>query len=223
MTREQYERFVGANPKNESHGIGGAEAYSPDPRGPQVGVTWYAAAAYCNWLSEQEHLETCYEPNEKGEYADGMKIVLDSRKRSGYRLPTEAEWEYVCRAGAVTSRYYGGSLDLLPRYAWYLQNSPKTQASPCGRLKPNELGLYDLLGNAYEWCQDENRTRSDDEGNDRDDNINNSLNIKSESHRLLRGGSFYYLPAYVRSAIRLWSAPSYRDTIYGFRPARTYP
>ena len=101
-----------------------------------------------------------------------MKIAADFRKRSGYRLPTEAEWEYVCRAGAVTSRYYGGSRRLLPRYAWYLQNSPKTQASPCGRLKPNELGLFDLLGNVYEWCQDQKHVPADEGQRQREDDIN---------------------------------------------------
>jgi formylglycine-generating enzyme required for sulfatase activity len=151
VTRAQYDRFLQQNPKYPRFRI---DQYSPDHQGPQVAVSWYDAAAYCNWLSEQEHLEACYEPNAKGEYAEGMKLAPDCLKRSGYRLPTEAEWEYVCRAGAVTSRSYGGSLELLRKYAWFLQNSPTTQANRCGRLKPNDLGLFDLLGNAWEWCLD---------------------------------------------------------------------
>jgi hypothetical protein len=154
VTREDYERFVQASPKHQRHGIGGAAADSPDPQGPQVGICWYDAAAYCNWLSAQEKLEPCYDPNENGEYAKGMKIGADFRKPSGYRLPTEKEWEYACRAGALTSRYYGGSVDLLGEYAWYFRNSPTTETSRCGRLKPNDLGLFDMLGNVYEWCLD---------------------------------------------------------------------
>ena len=83
-----------------------------------------------------------------------MKTVPDFLDRSGYRLPTEAEWEYACRSGAVTSRYYGGSVELLGQYAWYNQNS-KDRAWPCGLVKPNDLGLFDMLGNVYEWCQEQ--------------------------------------------------------------------
>jgi eukaryotic-like serine/threonine-protein kinase len=118
------------------------------------GPSWYEAAAYCNALSRRENLEECYAPNSEGEFAEGMTCAADFLDRPGYRLPTEAEWEYACRAGAVTSRYYGGSVALLEQYAWYNLNS-RVRAWPCGQLQPNDLGLFDMLGNLFEWCQDE--------------------------------------------------------------------
>ena len=123
----------------------------------------------------------CYEPNEEGQYAEGMRIRADALQRTGYRLPTEAEWEYACRAGAMTSRYYGLSEELLGQYAWYLTNTLGDRARPCGSLLPNDLGLFDMLGNVYEWCNGRYEAHPPDKGGNVDDNIKIYEYIKEQT------------------------------------------
>jgi formylglycine-generating enzyme required for sulfatase activity len=198
------------------------QKYSPDPDGPQTEVSWYEAAAYCNWLSRKEGLPECYEPKSQGEYAAGMKIKPDALTLVGYRLPTEGEWEYACRAGAETSRYYGAGVDLLGRYARYSATS-QGHAWSCGSLLPNDLGLFDMLGNAYEWGQEVPTVcEPDDRGRVTEPKAIKNTLVDATNPRLLRGGSFIYIPSSVRSANRIWLAPAYRLTDLGFRPSRTY-
>ena len=224
VTVEQYKRFQQASPDNNDAAENDLKKFSPYLSGPMIVVTWYRATAYCNWLSKQERIpkeEWCYIPNKKGRYDEGMTIPEDVLERKGYRLPTEAEWEYACRAGARTSRYYGASMDLLGRYAWYLTTS-QNQASPCGNLLPNDLGLFDMLGNVYEWVHDRYESYQPDQSRQIIDFINTSESINEKIPRLLRGGAFSNPPANVRSAYRYWFRPSDRSIVVGFRLARTY-
>jgi eukaryotic-like serine/threonine-protein kinase len=198
--------------------------FGPDPDGPWIGPAWYTATQYCNWLCEQEGIpknQWCYEPAERG-YVEGMTIPADVLRRTGYRLPTEAEWEYACRSGTITSRYYGQTTDLLGRYAWYQANSQE-RAWSGGSLLPNDLGLSDMLGNVYEWMNDLYGAPRPWARGRYSDILNRSEYVLEKLPRLLLGGSFANPPAGVRVAGRRGNAPSLRDASYGFRLARTYP
>ena len=176
-------------------------------------------------MSEQERLprdQWCYLPNESGVYAEGMTIPADVLQRSGYRLPTEAEWEYACRSGTETSYYFGLSMDLLERYAWYQGNS-KEHAWSCGSLLPNDLGLFDMLGNEHEWVQGRGSRAMPEKRGLFSDIINISEYAIDKTPRILRGGSFNNPAAVVRSAYRYWVPPAYPYFFDGFRPARTPP
>ncbi|MDN5202782.1 formylglycine-generating enzyme family protein [Fulvivirgaceae bacterium BMA10] len=109
---------------------------------PVETVTWKDAVIFCNSLSAKTGLKPCYSFSNKNE-----EIAFDT-KANGFRLPTEAEWEYACKAGTTTIRY--GELDLI---AWYKDNAHK-MTHDVGMKEPNSWGLYDMLGNVWEWCSD---------------------------------------------------------------------
>jgi formylglycine-generating enzyme required for sulfatase activity len=140
---------------------------------------------------------------------------------TGYRLPTEAEWEYACRAGAVTGRYYGETEELLPKYGWYMKNS-RERARSVGSKKPNDLGLFDMHGNVWTWCQESYGPYPTVKDGEVIEDEEDAYSINNVITRVVRGGSFDGPAMSVRSARRRDFVPAIRSREYGFRPARTY-
>jgi formylglycine-generating enzyme required for sulfatase activity len=152
-----------------------------------------------------------------------MKIKADALSLGGYRLPTDGEWEYACRAGAETSRYYGASMDLLGQYAWYAANSDD-HAWLCASVLPNDLGLFDMLGNTFEWCQEVGTVyQPDARGRVTEPKAVRDAFVDDTNPRTLRGGGFSDRAPSVRSAARHRDAPAVHTNTFGFRPARTLP
>jgi formylglycine-generating enzyme required for sulfatase activity len=212
VTVEEFRRF------QKDHTF--VERYCPDPSGPVVSVSWYQAAQYCNWLSAREgipHDQWCYPDN----VAEGAKLFPDILRRTGYRLPTEAEWEYACGAGALTSRYYGSSEELLPRYAWYLANA-QDRAWPVGQKRPNDLGLFDMLGNVWTWAQDTEAPYPVTPGDQPIEDVEIVADLKDSIPRRLRGASLINVAQEVRRACRGLARPgAARNNNFGIRVART--
>lgn len=191
----------------------------PAPSCPIGGLLWYEAAAYCNWLSKEEGIaedQWCFEID-----GDSTKLKEHYLSLTGYRLHTEAEMEYATRSGAVTSRYYGETDELLPNYAWYLRNSIE-KSSPVGSLKPNDFGLFDVQGNMFTWCQESYKPYPTTGVGEVIDDREDELIINNSFSRVLRGGSFLNQASYVRSASRLSHSPAVRFYYNGFRVARTF-
>ena len=194
------------------------------PENPQLGVIWYDAAAYCNWLSKRDGI-----PREQWVYPDeigpGMVMPADYLHRTGYRLPTEAEWEFAARAGTHTAHFFGDGVALLDRYAWFIANS-ENHGWPVGMTKPNQYGLFDMYGNAWEWVQDRYLEYPTDPPKIFVDNEDSELVVTNDAKRIRRGGSWSYDKETMRSAHR--GAPNgyqlnNRMDSVGFRVARTWP
>jgi hypothetical protein len=200
-------------------------AYSRTPDSPQVGVSWYDAARYCNWLSERERLpRTQWVYPERIDADSGLTLPTNYLQRTGYRLPTEAEWEYAARSGTRSSRHFGDADSLLSKYAWYDGNTGRERMHPAATLLPNQWGLYDMLGNVWEWTFDR-RQPYPTSGNVTDDREDSVVRVTNDVARTRRGGSFAYEWFTVRSAHRgdvTYFPNQTRDGV-GFRVARTMP
>jgi formylglycine-generating enzyme required for sulfatase activity len=199
VTFEQYDRFCvqtgRGKPKDDGRGRGTR---------PVTNVSWLDAAEFCNWLSQAEGLAPFYT-------VSGLQAEM-SWQTNGYRLPTEAEWEYAARGGNQNrgTRYAGGGEP--DSLGWDNRNSDRGPHQ-VGEKQANELGLYDMSGNVWEWCNDwlgeyPAEMQRDPRG------------AASGDFRVLRGGSWSQDPRSLRTSERYGYAPESRSDDVGFRPAR---
>ena len=179
-------------------------------RDPIVNVSWYDAARYANWLSAREGRKPAYVF--EGEYFQDI-----DQTANGYRLPTEAQWEYAARSGGKDEVYAGLSEEQdLYKYANYdNKNDGYKYTSPAGHYKPNGLGLFDMSGNVLEWCQDSFGSYQPEEQTD-------PVGADKGGFRVYRGGGWNYGARFCRAANRNPGTPGTRINNLGFRLARSF-
>ncbi len=188
VTQAEYERVTGTNPSRWK----GAN-------NPVEQIRWANAAEYCNARSRLEGLQPAYDPQtwECDFHADG------------YRLPTEAEWEYAARAGSTTEYFFGDGPVRLKDYAWFKENCTR-RPRPVGSREPNPWGLYDVYGNVWEWCNDFYAEDYYQQSPQRD-----PRGPAEGENRVVRGGCWNSRPDECRSAYRNYEDPGYTDTCFG--------
>jgi len=198
VTQEAYERIAGRNPSK-----------AKDPKKPVERVRWTDAVRFCNLRSAREGLAPCYD----------LETFRCDFTADGYRLPTEAEWEYACRAGTPTRFAFGDDAKDLAKSAWFKDNAGGSP-HPVGEKAANPWGLHDLHGNVWEWCNDWYGERAYETAVNPD-----PRGAETGDERLLRGGSFSATAESCRSATRMSETPAFADACfgseaYGFRCVR---
>jgi sulfatase modifying factor 1 len=201
VTQNEYQRVMGTNPSRWKTG-----------RNPVEQVRWSDAVRYCNARSRLEGLEPCYD----------LQTWVCNFNANGYRLPTEAEWEYACRAGTQTTFFFGNSPSKLGSYAWFDENAGG-KPQPVGQKRPNPWGLYDMYGNVWEWCNDFYKVDYYQESPE-----DNPKGPKTGETKVVRGGAWKFSAESCRSCYRYNENPGYVDAcfgydIYGFRCVRNAP
>jgi formylglycine-generating enzyme required for sulfatase activity len=215
VTQKEYEEVMGSNP---SIFMGSTL--------PVENISWFDALEYCNRLSLREGLTPAYKIDIKRIDLNNLNratrwLVTWNREANGYRLPTEAEWEYAAKGGNGTPGdfIFPGTNDHA-EVAWYSGNSGGN-THPVGEKAPNKLELYDMSGNVWEWCWDwygdYTATTPSNPTTAQTDPLGSSVG----SHRVIRGGSWYDSAGYIRSSARYFYVPSERSMGIGFRIVRS--
>ena len=226
VTQADYVALMGVNPSSDT---GPAKL-----RRPVDQVQWYDAVLYCNARSRRDGLDTVYSYIAMtGSPSTGGCTGLDSLKidfsKNGYHLPTEAQWEYACRAGSTTAYFWGDdSSTIKAQYCWYYDNAGDS-IHPVATRRPNAWGLYDMSGNVWQWCNDWFDDYSDYFSIQVDPTGPTKPGIYGAYH-VLRGGSWMYnygswhVDGLLRSSARYGGNPGYwyisNCYCYGFRCAR---
>ena len=185
--------------------VDGGTAPKDDGEFPKTNITWVDAVRFCNKLSKHEGLRECYDVTE-------AQVTFDPTA-TGYRLPTEAEWEYACRGGGAARWASGNSSRDLGSHAWFKDNSD-SRPHPCGKKQANAFGLHDMHGNAAEWCWDTFATYTDPAKV-----VPTTLKIPDT--KVVRGGAFNSLDSSCRSAARKSQSATVPDETIGFRVVRS--
>jgi formylglycine-generating enzyme required for sulfatase activity len=168
-------------------------------------VCWFDAVAFCNRLSERQGLTPCYRIEDTQ--------VRWEQDANGYRLPTEAEWEYAVRADTTTRWFCGDEPTELAHYAWFNEDLGTGAPHPVGQKEPNPWGLYDMAGNVYEWCWDWYGPYAAEASSD-------PIGPDTGTTRVLRGGAYRFGAGYLRSALRFRAEPWGRDFDFACRMVR---
>ncbi|RLL84785.1 formylglycine-generating enzyme family protein, partial [Mesotoga sp. BH458_6_3_2_1] len=211
VTFDEYDAFCEATGRSKPDDWGWGRGTRP-----VMNVSWWDAIAYCNWLSSKEGLPVAYRllgETDEGQILDANgNVTTDITKVVGYRLPTQAEWEYAARGGKYRSPYkYSGS-DNVDEVAWYEENSG-SKTHEIGLKLANVLGIYDMSGNVWEWCSDWWYYYTETPKT-------NPYSSTIDSYRMNRGGCWYFGATGPRVANRGYSDPTGTGSNLGLRICR---